>query len=146
MSFGAGNAAQVAGAGNAASPSELTHWPVKIRLVPADAPFLKDADVLVLADCAATAYPNLHQNLLKGRVVMMGCPKFDDKEYYQDKIEQICRRGGIRSLTTVIMEVPCCSALHTVVRKAREASGKQIPLEEIVVGRQGNIVEKRTLE
>jgi NAD-dependent dihydropyrimidine dehydrogenase PreA subunit len=144
MSFGAGNAS---GAADTATPaaSELTHWPVKIRLVPANAPFLKDADVLVLADCVATAHPELHRNLLKGRVVMMGCPKFDDIELYQDKIEQICTRGDIRSLTSVIMEVPCCSGLHGLVRKALEASGANIPLEEIVIDRRGNVIEKRVV-
>lgn len=147
MSFGAGGAGRAAGADDtASSPSELSHWPVKIRLVPADAPFLKNADVLVLADCAATAYPNLHRNLVRGRVVMMGCPKFDDKESYREKIEQICTIGGIRSITSVIMEVPCCSALHTVVRKAREASGNRIPLEEIVIDRRGNILDRQTVE
>ncbi|MDX9787981.1 MAG: 4Fe-4S binding protein [Desulfobacterales bacterium] len=123
--------------------SELTHWPIKIRLVPPDAPFLKNADLLVLADCAATACPELHKNLLKGRVVMMGCPKFDEVQAYVDKFEQICRNGGIRSITTVIMEVPCCSGLNGIVRKGMEASGKNIPLEEIVIGRRGEVVERR---
>jgi NAD-dependent dihydropyrimidine dehydrogenase PreA subunit len=144
MSFAAGKAA---GTPDATTPSasELTHWPVKIRLVPSDAPFLKNADVLVLADCVATAYPALHRNLLKGRVVMMGCPKFDDLKLYQDKIEQVCARGDIRSLTSVIMEVPCCSGLHGLVRKARETSGATIPLEEIVIDRRGKVLEKRVV-
>jgi NAD-dependent dihydropyrimidine dehydrogenase PreA subunit len=124
------------------SESELTHWPVKIRLVPSNAPFLKDADVLVLADCVPAAYPDLHKQLIKGRAVMMGCPKFDDVEMYIDKMARICRHGGIRRLTTVIMDVPCCSGLHAVVRKAREAAGADIPLEEIVMDRRGNIIER----
>jgi Pyruvate/2-oxoacid:ferredoxin oxidoreductase delta subunit len=124
--------------------SELSHWPVKIRLVPANAPFLKGADLLVLADCVPAAYPDLHQNLLKGRVVMMGCPKFDDVEGqgYIDKFEKICREGGIRSLTSVIMEVPCCAGLHTIVRKGLAASGKNIPLEEVVIGRRGEVLSR----
>jgi NAD-dependent dihydropyrimidine dehydrogenase PreA subunit len=142
MSFGAGNSDR-APAHAAPSASELTHWPVKIRLVPATAPFLKNADLLILADCAAAACPNLHPDLIRGRVVMMGCPKFDDVDIYLDKIEQICRNGGIRSLTTVIMEVPCCSGLHTIVRKSRDASGMKIPLTEIIIDRRGNIIEKR---
>jgi ferredoxin len=124
------------------SESELTHWPVKIRLVPSNAPFLKNADVLVLADCVPAAYPDLHRQLIKGRAVMMGCPKFDDVETYIDKMARICRHGGIRRLTTVIMDVPCCSGLHAVVRKARETSGTDIPLEEIVIDRRGNIIER----
>lgn len=125
------------------SASELTHWPVKLRLVPSNAPFLKNADVLILADCVPAAYPDLHQRLIKGRAVMMGCPKFDDAQQYIDKIEKICRHGGIKSLTNVIMDVPCCSGLHGIVRKGREASGMDIPLEEIIIDRRGAVVEKR---
>jgi NAD-dependent dihydropyrimidine dehydrogenase PreA subunit len=127
------------------SESELSHWPVKIRLVPSNAPFLKNADVLVLADCVPAAYPDLHKNLIKGCAVIMGCPKFDDAQSYIDKMEKICRHGGIKRLTVVIMEVPCCSGLHSIVRKGREASGVNIPLEEIIIDRRGKIVEKKTI-
>jgi NAD-dependent dihydropyrimidine dehydrogenase PreA subunit len=127
------------------SESELTHWPVKIRLVPSNAPFLKDADVLVLADCVPAAYPDLHKNMIKGRAVMMGCPKFDDVKMYIDKMAKICRHGGIRRLTTVIMDVPCCSGLHAVVRDARKTSGADIPLEEIIVDRRGSIIERHVV-
>jgi NAD-dependent dihydropyrimidine dehydrogenase PreA subunit len=124
--------------------SELSHWPVKIRLVPANAPFLKGADLLVLADCVPAAYPDLHPDFLKGRVVMMGCPKFDDVEGqgYVDKFEKICRESGIKSITSVIMEVPCCAGLHTIVRRGLAASGKNIPLEEVVIGRRGEVVQR----
>jgi hypothetical protein len=125
------------------SDSELTHWPVKIRLVPSNAPFLKGADILVLADCVPAAYPDLHQGLLKGRKVLMGCPKFDDAEGYVGKFEEICRQGGIKSITSVIMDVPCCSGLHTIVRNGLAASGKNIPLEEITIDRKGCILECR---
>lgn len=128
------------------SDSELSHWPVKIRLVPSNAPFLKNADILVLADCVPAAYPDLHKNLIRGRAVMMGCPKFDDVQMYIDKMEKICRHGGIKRLTSVIMDVPCCSGLHTIVRKGREASGADIPLEEIIVDRRGRILEKRVVD
>jgi Pyruvate/2-oxoacid:ferredoxin oxidoreductase delta subunit len=126
------------------SDSELSHWPVKIRLVPSNAPFLNGADLLVLADCAAAAYPDLHEQLLKGRAVMMGCPKFDDVDGqgYIDKFEKICRNSGIKRITTVIMEVPCCTGLHTIVRKGLAASGKPIPLEEVVIGRRGEILQR----
>jgi NAD-dependent dihydropyrimidine dehydrogenase PreA subunit len=127
------------------SESELTHWPVKIRLVPSNAPFLKNADVLVLADCVPAAYPDLHKHLIKGRAVMMGCPKFDDAQQYIDKMEKICRHGGIKRLTSVIMDVPCCSGMHRIVREGREASGMDIPLQEIVIDRRGKIIEKRVV-
>jgi NAD-dependent dihydropyrimidine dehydrogenase PreA subunit len=127
------------------SDSELSHWPVKIRLVPSNAPFLNGADLLVLADCVPAAYPDLHEKLLKGRAVMMGCPKFDDVEGqgYIDKFEKICRNSGIKRITTVIMEVPCCAGLHTIVRKGLAASGKNIPLEEVVIGRRGEVISHR---
>ncbi len=121
--------------------SALSHWPVKIRLVPSNAPFLKDADLLVLADCVPAAYPDLHQKLLKGRAVMMGCPKFDQVQEYVDKFEKICRHSGVKRITTVIMDVPCCSGLHTIVRRGLAASGAQIPLEEVVIDRRGAIVQ-----
>lgn len=130
-----------------ATNSALTHWPVKIRLVPVDAPFLKGADLLVLADCAAAAIPQLHEKLLKGRVVMMGCPKFDDVEGqgYVDKFEKICSHAGIKRITTVTMEVPCCTGLRTIVRKGLSGSGQRIPLEEVVISRRGEIIEHATV-
>jgi len=123
------------------SESALSHWPVKIRLVPPNAPFLKGADLLVLADCVPAAHPDLHQTLLKGRAVMMGCPKFDEVQDYIDKFTQIFKAGQIKSITSVIMEVPCCTGLHVIVRKALEASGNDIPLEEVIIGRRGEILE-----
>ena len=125
--------------------SALTHWPVKIRLVPPNAPFLKGADLLVLADCAAVASPDIHREFLPGKVVMSGCPKFDEAPQYVEKMTQVCREGGINSLTVVIMEVPCCTGLHTIVRKGREASGMSIPLTEVIIDRQGRIKETRAV-
>jgi len=124
------------------SESQLTHWPVQIRLVPPTAPFLKGADLLVAADCTAIAYPRFHQDLLKGKVVLMGCPKFDDVEEYVERFADIFKNADIRSVTVVDMEVPCCSALPMIVRKGAAAAGKQIPLGEIVIGRQGGVVHK----
>lgn len=121
--------------------SALSHWPVKIRLVPSNAPFLSGADLLVLADCVPAAYPDLHQKLLKGRAVMMGCPKFDQVQEYIDKFEKIGRHSGVKRITTVIMDVPCCSGLHTIVRRGVAASGAQIPLEEVVIDRRGAILQ-----
>ena len=124
----------------AAEQSELTHWPVQIRLVPANAPFLKGADLLILADCGAVAFPTLHRDFLKGRVVLMGCPKFDDAEMYVERFADIFRTAGIRRITTVFMEVPCCSALPMIVKKGMEASGVEIPTEEVVIGVRGKVL------
>lgn len=121
-------------------PSALGHWPVQIRLVPPGAPFLRDADVLIAADCVPVAYPSFHKDFLKGKAVMIGCPKFDDAEAYIEKLSQVFAQSGIKSITSVIMEVPCCSGLPTIVKKALERSGMEIPLEEVVVSARGEIL------
>lgn len=122
--------------------SALAHWPVKIRLVPPNAPFLKGADLLVLADCVPAAFPHLHRDLLKGRAVTMGCPKFDDAQEYIDKFAEIFKTADIKSITTVVVEVPCCSGLAGIVKKGLEAAGKKIPMEEVVVSTRGGILER----
>lgn len=119
--------------------SNLGHWPVQIRLVPPNAPFLKGADLLVVADCTPLAYPHFHRDFLKGKVVMMGCPKFDDVQEYVDKFTEIFKKAEIRKITTVVMEVPCCSGLPFIIRKALQASGQTIPLEEKVIGIRGEL-------
>jgi ferredoxin len=122
-------------------PSSLANWPVQIALVPATAPFLKGADLLVVADCVGIAYPNVHTNLLPGKVVLMGCPKLDNAEMYVQKFVEIFKTAGIKSVTTVMMEVPCCSGLLMILKKALSDSGKKIPLEEVVVGIRGDMVQ-----
>ena len=119
--------------------SALGHWPVQIKLVPPTAPFLKGADLLVVADCTPLAYPNFHRDLLKGKVVMMGCPKFDDVREYIDKFTDIFKTAGIKSITTAVMEVPCCSGLPFIVKKALDASGKKIPMTEKVISIRGEL-------
>jgi Fe-S-cluster-containing hydrogenase component 2 len=123
--------------------SLLSNWPVQIMLVPSNAPFLKGADLLVVADCVPLAYRNFHRDFLKGKAVMMGCPKFDNVQEYIDKFAQICRIAGLKSITSLIMEVPCCSALPVIVRKGLEKAGKQIPMEEVVIGTRGQVLERR---
>ncbi len=120
--------------------SGLAHWPVKIRLIPANASFLMEADILVAADCTLAAYPDFHRDFLPGKALLTGCPKFDNVEEYIRKFTEIFKTCSIRSATVLDMEVPCCSALPAIVRKAMEAAGKQIPLEEIVIGRGGKVI------
>jgi Pyruvate/2-oxoacid:ferredoxin oxidoreductase delta subunit len=120
--------------------SSLSHWPVQIKLVPPTAPFLKGADLLVAADCVPVAYPAMHSELLAGRSVMIGCPKFDNAEEYIDKFVQVFKQSGIKSVTVAIMEVPCCTAMLTIIRRAMELSGMNIPVCEVVVGIRGNRV------
>lgn len=121
--------------------SALGHWPVQIRLIPPTAPFLKNADLLVLADCAAVALPALHRDWLPGRVVLMGCPKFDGGDAYAAKFAEIFRTAGVRSVTTVVMEVPCCAGLPAIVERGAKAAGVDIPLRRVVVGRDGGAFE-----
>jgi hypothetical protein len=126
---------------HATSDSALGHWPVQIMLVPPSAPFLKGAELLVVADCAPLAYPHFHRDFLAGKAVMMGCPKFDEIQLYIDKFTEIFRSAGIKSITSVVMEVPCCSGLPVIVRKALERSRKEIPLREVVVSRRGALLQ-----
>lgn len=123
--------------------SALSHWPVQIRLIPPHAPFLKGADLLVVADCVPVAFPSLHQEFMQGKAVMIGCPKFDDAQEYIDKFADIFKTAGIKSITTVVMEVPCCSGLPVIVRKGLEKSGSQVPMTQVVVSTQGRILEER---
>ena len=122
--------------------SALTHWPVQIRLVPAHAPFLKGADLLVLADCCAVAYPGLHRDMINGKVVVMGCPKFDDADAYVEKFADIFKTADIKSVTAVVMEVPCCSGLPMIISKGIAGGGKHIAVKKIVVSTRGEILEQ----
>ncbi|RLC26762.1 MAG: 4Fe-4S ferredoxin [Deltaproteobacteria bacterium] len=130
-------------AGSEDSESALSHWPIQIRLIPATAPFLKGADLLVLADCCGVAIPTLHKDLLKGRVVMIGCPKFDDVQGYVEKFADIFKTADIKSVLSVVMEVPCCSGLPMIVKKGMEAAGKNIPIKELVISTRGKILEQK---
>ena len=123
--------------------SALSHWPVQIMLVPPTAPFLKGADLLVLADCVPVAFPTVHRDFIKGKAVLMGCPKLDNAQYYIEKFAQICKESGVKSITTVIMEVPCCGGLPMIVKKGMEMSGVNIPMEQVVISTRGQILDRR---
>jgi ferredoxin len=123
--------------------SALSHWPVQIKLVPPRAPFLNGADLLVMADCVPVAFPSLHQELLQGKAIMIGCPKFDDAEAYIEKFAAIFATSGIKSITTVVMEVPCCVGLPMMVHKGREKSGSQLPINQMVISTRGRIIDRR---
>jgi NAD-dependent dihydropyrimidine dehydrogenase PreA subunit len=127
----------------ARTDSALTHWPVQIRLIPPTAPFLKGADLLVVADCVPIAFPSLHQDYMQGKTVMVGCPKFDDAQTYIDRFTEIFKTAGVKSVTTVVMEVPCCSGLPMIVKKGIEASGVNVPSRQVTISTRGEILEKR---
>jgi len=119
-----------------AGDSRLGHWPVKLRLVPPDAPFLRGAEMVIAADCAPVALPDFNAHLA-GKAVMIACPKFDDPEPYLHKLTQMFRHAGIKKVDVLRMEVPCCQGLSALVRHAIEASGANIPVEDIIVTRTG---------
>jgi len=121
--------------------SELSHWPIKLKLLPPEAPFLKGANLVLLADCAAAAYPNLHPHLLRGRAIVMACPKFDDLDGHINRLAAILEASRPKSLTVVIMEVPCCRGLLFAAEKAIELSGVKVPLIRMVISRDGKILD-----
>jgi NAD-dependent dihydropyrimidine dehydrogenase PreA subunit len=115
-------------------------WPIKLNLVPVKAPFFENADLLLAADCAPVALKNFH-DLMAGKRVIIGCPKFDDARAYAQKLTEIFQQNKITSVTVVHMEVPCCTGLKWAVNKALESSGKKIPVKEYEVKIEGEIVE-----
>jgi ferredoxin len=121
------------------SASMLSHWPVQLKLVPVDAPYFEDADLLVAADCVPLAYANFHQDFLKGKAVVVGCPKLDDVQYYKEKLTEIFKTNSIQSVTVPYMEVPCCFGLVKATEEALAASGKDIPLKKVKIGIRGEI-------
>ncbi|MDH4268331.1 MAG: 4Fe-4S binding protein [Deltaproteobacteria bacterium] len=125
--------------------SALAHWPVQVRLVPPTAPFLKGADLLIAADCTPIAYPNFHRDFLKGKAVMVGCPKFDDAQTYIQKFADIFNTAGIKSIEVVTMEVPCCQGLPMLVKKGLELSGKKIPLSQVIISIRGEVLKTQKL-
>jgi Pyruvate/2-oxoacid:ferredoxin oxidoreductase delta subunit len=128
-----------------ARASALSHWPVQIRLVPPNAPFLNNADLLIAADCTPIAYAGFHQDFLSGRAVMMGCPKFDDGEAYVQKFIDILSQSGGKSLLLAIMEVPCCQGMAAIIKKAIQDSGSTIEANVAVISTRGEIVSRRPL-
>ena len=119
-------------------PSQLRQWPVQIKLVPVTAPWFRDSDVLVAADCTAYAYGDFHRDFLRGKILLVGCPKLDAVDY-SEKLTQIFGANSIRSVTVLRMEVPCCGGLERAVKTAVANSGKNIPVQVVIVTTDGKI-------
>jgi Pyruvate/2-oxoacid:ferredoxin oxidoreductase delta subunit len=113
--------------------SELRQWPIQLHLVPPDAPYFQNADLILVADCVPFAYANFHTDFLKGKSIAIGCPKLDDIDAYVNKIEQIIENSNIKSLKVVHMEVPCCHGLVHIAKEALSRSGKDIPFESVII-------------
>ncbi len=120
--------------------SELSQWPIQIKLAPVNAPFFNDADLLIAADCTAYAYASFHKDFIKGKVTLIGCPKLDDEDYAQ-KLEQIINNNNIKSISVVRMQVPCCMGLERYVKAALKNVKKIVPTKITVISLDGEIVE-----
>ena len=118
-------------------PSELRQWPTQLQLVPPTAPYLKNAHLLVAADCVPFAYADFHRDFIKGHVLVNACPKLDDTSGYIDKLAEIISQNDIQSVTVPIMEVPCCRGLGMMAQEAVKKSGKDIPIVIVVIGVDG---------
>ncbi|MFH1889203.1 MAG: 4Fe-4S binding protein [Candidatus Omnitrophota bacterium] len=119
------------------SESELKTWPVQIMLIPSFAPYLNNADLLIAADCVPFAYAGFHRDLLKDKILLVGCPKLDDTQIYQEKINQILKQNTVKSITYAHMEVPCCFGLVNIINKAISESGKNVPFKEVTISIKG---------
>ena len=124
----------------AASVSRLNQWPCQIKLVPVHAPFFDGAKLLIAADCTAYAYARMHEDFMKGKITLIGCPKLDDVDY-SEKLTAIIRDNDIKTVTIVRMEVPCCGGLQRAAETALKNSGKFIPWQVVTISRDGNILE-----
>lgn len=123
---------------NVSIPSRLNQWPVQIKLVPVNAPYFNGANLLIAADCTAYAYGNFHNEFIRSRIALIGCPKLDDGDY-ADKLTEIIKNNDIKSVTVVRMEVPCCKGIENAAKKALQASGKFIPWQVVTISTDGRI-------
>lgn len=125
----------------APQPSQLSQWPVQIKLAPVNAPWFDGAKLLICADCTAYAYANFHQDFIRGRITLVGCPKLDSVDY-SEKLTVILKNNDIRSVTVVRMEVPCCGGMENAVKKALQASGKFLPWNVVTISTDGKILDR----
>ena len=120
--------------------SQLLQWPVQIKLVPINAPYFENANLLVAADCTAFAYGNFHNEFIRNHITLIGCPKLDDGDY-AEKLTQIIANNNIKSVTVARMEVPCCGGIENAVKRALQASGKFIPWRVVTISTDGRIID-----
>lgn len=134
------SAPQTAFAPTAPLQSQLGQWPVQIKLVPVNAPYFDNANLLIAADCTAYAYANFHQDFMRNKVTIIGCPKLDEGDY-SEKLAHIIATNNIKNVTIVRMEVPCCGGLEHAAKKALQASGKFIPWQVVTISLDGRILD-----
>ncbi|MBR3643305.1 MAG: iron-sulfur cluster-binding oxidoreductase [Parasporobacterium sp.] len=120
--------------------SQLAQWPCQIKLVPVNAPFFDGAKLLIAADCTAYAYASVHEDFMKGRITLIGCPKLDAVDY-SEKLTEIIKNNDIQEVTVLRMEVPCCGGLEMAAKKALQNSGKSVPCRVVTISIEGDILE-----
>lgn len=125
-------------------PSQLRQWPVQLMLVPPHAPYLKDADILICADCVPFAVPDFHSRFLAGRALLVGCPKLDNLQFYLQKLTQIFADASPRRITVLKMEVPCCNGIAQVTKMARDQAAPDVPIVIHTVGVRGDLSTHHT--
>jgi len=124
-----------------AMSSQLQQWPCQIKLVPVNAPYFDNAHLLVAADCTAYAYANIHQDFMRNKITLIGCPKLDNVDY-AEKLTEILKAHDIKSITVLRMEVPCCGGIENAVKQALLNSGKMIPWRVVIIGTDGSILDE----
>lgn len=132
---------QLSHCGAVEAVSQLSHFPIKLFLVAANHPALKDANLLVASDCSTVAYPSLHKDFLKGRTVLQFCPKFGDQAYSLERLTEIFKHNDIKDITITVMTVPCCSGLIRMVQTALVQAGKEVPIKAVVIDIDGKIAK-----
>ncbi|MEN6462489.1 MAG: 4Fe-4S binding protein [Syntrophomonas sp.] len=120
--------------------SQLRQWPVQIKLVPVNAPYFENANLLIAADCTAYAYGDFHEKFIKNRITLIGCPKLDSGSY-AEKLTEILKSNNIKSVTIVRMEVPCCGGIENAVKEALQSCGKMIPWQVFIISSDGRIID-----
>lgn len=136
------SASKAAAPATAETESELTNWPVQLKLVSVKAPYFEDADLLLAADCTAFSTMNFQSRFVRGKKLLIACPKLDDAQYYYEKLTEIITENSVRSVTVLRMEVPCCGGLTYLAKQAIQASKKELPYREVVIGIKGNILSE----
>jgi len=126
--------------------SQLSHWPVQLKLVSPHAPYFANADLLLVADCVPFAIGDFHSRFLKDNSIVVGCPKLDDAEFYIEKLAQILKANKLNSLTVIHMEVPCCFGLTNIACGAIARCGLKMPFKDVTIGLQGNVSKTKTIE
>ena len=119
----------------------MSQWPVQIKLVPVNAPYFEGANLLIAADCTAYAYSRFHEDFIRNRVTLIGCPKLDEGDY-TEKLTAILSQNNIQSLTIVRMEVPCCGGIENAAKRALQASGKFIPWQVVTISVDGRLLDR----